>query len=346
MKPLSINVKSPSNVESNTNDVKLNEHHQAECSPGTSAQGRPLCETARVMKTNPEFRQGVLRHGLPALALALGLGTVFMPMRSNAALVFQNTLGSAAEIQNSLVGSGGTYLGQGSFVPGVFGNAFAANSSESYRVKFPKEVIPVQTGTIEFWGKLIDYSSGLPGNGGLAPTFFRMDNESQGNFSLTFSANDGLGGGGLVATAGKYYQAETGGFGSWTYDQALGAGSASDWHHYALVWGQNVSGTGHNVAAYVDGVLNSQRWYDFPSSSFGDLPSGASLGLLSNDKNQPGSVAIDNLKIWDIAKTDFSDRFVETTPVPEPSTVIAGALLLVPIGVRVIRALRSRNHAS
>ena len=46
---------------------------------------------------------------------------------------------------------------------------------------------------------------------------------------------------------------------------------------------------------------------------------------------------------------DFNDLVVEVscvTPVPEPTTMIAGALLLLPFGASTLRMLRKKTHTA
>jgi hypothetical protein len=82
------------------------------------------------------------------------------------------------------------------------------------------------------------------------------------------------------------------------------------------------------------------------STSYGGdstLPSGVYVGfedLLANDSNQD----------WDYNDTSFVFQNIERTPntssVPEPTTVVAGALLLLPFGVSTLRILRNRKLVS
>jgi hypothetical protein len=52
----------------------------------------------------------------------------------------------------------------------------------------------------------------------------------------------------------------------------------------------------------------------------------------ANDYDIAGQFYVDNLKVWDVARTDFSHRFDENFGVPEPpaATLVAlGSLLLL-----------------
>ncbi|MBI1929619.1 hypothetical protein HYR99_35900 [Candidatus Poribacteria bacterium] len=82
--------------------------------------------------------------------------------------------------------------------------------------------------------------------------------------------------------------------------------------HYALVWDQNgiagVDNGTRNVAVFLDGQLNSSRWYTLGGADFIPFADGQ-LSLVVPFLQTGESVAIDQIKIWDFAKTDFSDRF-------------------------------------
>jgi hypothetical protein len=63
-------------------------------------------------------------------------------------------------------------------------------------VSFPKEVIPVEAGKIEFWAKLSGVSGAIDVGGG-EPHFFQIHDGSS-TFHAGFNANDGRANGGLV----------------------------------------------------------------------------------------------------------------------------------------------------
>ena len=225
-------------------------------------------------------------------------------------LTLWNKLGSQTEIEQSEAGPNGTFLG-GSFSPGMFGNGFTADYTQDNLVTFPAEVINLDAGTIEFWAKLTDYPTDLPW--GRYPTFLGIEQpEIPFAWVIHLNGNDGLGNGGLCAYAGSAGTgAGTGEYGSWTYAQVLGAGHEADWHHYALVWDKRgLPGLNHSFVLYLDGVLNTQRWFErpgWPTSIEGTVK------LIESWASQ-GSVTMDNLKMWNFAKNDFADRFQEETP--------------------------------
>lgn len=120
--------------------------------------------------------------------------------------------------------------------------------------------------------------------------------------------------------------------------------------------------TGGSISAngYLSGLLNAQVVYDMnpgggtangvklnyalnPGSGWGDIyvdipvsafagKSGDYLVLYSQFGHPPGEYA-------------SNDGFEEWAVVPEPSTMVAGALLLLPMGISLIRSLRRSNLA-
>ena len=231
-------------------------------------------------------------------------------------LVLWNKLGSQTEIENSEVGLDGTFSG-GGFVGGMFGNAYSADHTQDLLVSFPKEVIPIDAGTIEFWAKLTGFPYYM--EWWEKPCFVDID-DGHSWFRIGFNGNDGGGNGGLVGGVGYGFMTGTGSWrwwSGWTYEEILGAGQVEAWHHYALVWDEDgiagVSDGTKKVAVFLDGQLNSGRWYDYHGVDSELVPlTGGELGLIENSMSQ-GSVAIDNLIIWNYAKTDFSDRFTESS---------------------------------
>ncbi|RPJ23322.1 MAG: hypothetical protein EHM35_17380, partial [Planctomycetaceae bacterium] len=164
---------------------------------------------------------------LPAAVDAQGPSTV----------VLWNRLGSQTEVENSEVGLDGTFHG-GGFVDGVFGGAFTADYTQDNLVTFPKEVVPIYEGTIEFWARLHDYPDVL--QWGQNPAFVSINSTNPpASWLVHLNGNDGGGNGGLCGGVGYNLLAGTGVFGTWTYERVLGAGQVEAWHHYALAWDEN-----------------------------------------------------------------------------------------------------------
>ena len=284
------------------------------------------------------------------------LGAILFAGQVSAAepgLVLCNRLGSVQEIENSEVGLDGTIIG-GGFGPGMFGGAYRADFTQDLEASFPKEVIPIDAGTIEFWGRLEGFTTNI--YWGPQPHFFELvDGATNSAWLVGINGNNGLGLGGITAAAGHGFHAATGGFfGSNTvsYEQFLGVGQAEAWHHYALVWDKNglpgVDDGTKKLAVFLDDQLDSMGFFTGGGADFLPLLSGQLGLILIGDGQAPdqGVVFIDNIKIWDFAKTDFSDRFVEGCESDVPAVSAWGvtviALLLLSALTVVLLSRRSR----
>jgi hypothetical protein len=243
-------------------------------------------------------------------------------------LVLYNTLGSPDEITHSNVGLNGTY-GGGSFIPGTVGNAFVADQSQDSLTYFPKEVIPVTAGTIEFDAKLIGFPADM--GWGQNPSFLTIS-DGKSAYVIGYNGNDGAASGGLTGAAGASNMTGTGVYGTWHYSDVMGAGTETAWHHYALVWDANglpgVADGTKAVAVSIDGHLASGHWiqrrngHDI-SGNGPFLPlTGGQLSLVFSQRWAAGeSVALDELKIWNYARTDLLS--VADTAPPAPATITA-----------------------
>lgn len=223
-----------------------------------------------------------------------------------AGLLLWNRLDSKDNIENSDFGPGGSYHG-GTFGEGKFGQAFVVRCDQTRQVTFTASDFKADAGCIEFWAKL----TGLPHElaWGQNPTLVRICAGDQ-QYLLHLNGNDGDSRGGLCSQAGLFARSSTGRYGSWTYAKVLGDGQVDNWHHYALVWDRNgIAGLGDSrqrIAVYLDGVLNSSEAGNDtapPSLENAQLE----LLFIQGSLGQ-GTIAFDNIKVWDHAKTDFSDR--------------------------------------
>jgi len=233
--------------------------------------------------------------------------STFSPCIYAKSLVFYSSLDSQSAIENPEIGLGGEFNASiDNFVEGVKGQAYTANHTENKLVTFPKEVIPIGAGTIECYVKISGFSSTI--YNGSYPYFFNIDDGTV-EYEMGFNANDGHGCGGLVGAVGYGLDVGTGNNGSWTYEQILGIGQVESWHHYALIWdGNGIEGLGNGrmqCAVFLDGKFNST--FGISEDGTLDALNNSSLGLIVINGNQSGrSVAIDEFKIWDYAKTEFN----------------------------------------
>lgn len=220
-------------------------------------------------------------------------------------LVLWNTLGSRAEIEASRTGPAGTCKG-GEFCDGKFGQAFVVRPDQQRLVTFPAEGVNPNTGCLEFWAKL----TGMPNQlaWGQNPTLVRIMAGDQ-QYILHLNGNDGGSRGGLCAGC-PFGGAGTGQFGNWTYARVLGEDKVEEWHHYALVWNKDgITGIGddkHRVAIFLDGKLHASEAGNGDATAV-PMKEGQ-IELLFTQHIRQGTVAFDNLKVWDHARTDFTDR--------------------------------------
>ena len=108
--------------------------------------------------------------------------------------------------------------------------------------------------------------------------------------------------------------------------------------HLAGVWDRNgIANGADKIRLYVNGdVVASTTIGGWGSvvGQYADIAGG-------NDQNIAGQFAIDNLKVYDVALTDFSDRFIESS-IPEPANSCLGIIGLLVIGMSRARALTRR----
>jgi hypothetical protein len=235
----------------------------------------------------------------------------------------------------------------------VFGGAWRATGADAslyYQrppgldgLGFPASVINAASGTIEFWARLEGFSGWVASTGtmpGLVATIPVQDSGTGpgGTWVLAFTANDGGGGHGLSGQAGDRNFTATNATFTPTYEGILG-GDATGWHHYAFAWdAAGFAALGQperEVMLFLDGVPVSSHWEERVASGEGYgtgaliLPVGEVLALAIDGPSWPAgtAVAFDNLKVWSVAKTDFSDRFDEDatdpgSPPPPPLSPI------------------------
>jgi hypothetical protein len=128
-------------------------------------------------------------------------------------------------------------------------------------VSFPKEVIPIAGGRIEFWAKLAHGTTGPISVGGSDPHFFQISDATQQNvYHMGFNSNDGAANGGLIGVVGYKFLCGTGSFGSYTYQDVYGAGNVSKWHYYSFRWHPARHGI-RKCYIYIDHVVAVASWH-------------------------------------------------------------------------------------
>ena len=222
-------------------------------------------------------------------------------------LLYWNTFDSPERARGPEAGPE-TVLGDVAFVPGKKGRALhtqgkndvAAFVLPPYRLK--------TAGTIEFWAKLDVPDTSF--REGVHPRFFWLSRIGHdAGTRLDFSSNNGLGAGGLCSVVQNLSCGTDGGN---TYRSILGPDYAG-WHHYALVWNRDGLASGDNhaeyIAIYLDGKRVSrqvQRGVPLDLTSLTTAWNTRFIiapSMYAEGNNVP--FAIDDLKIWGVAKTTF-----------------------------------------
>jgi hypothetical protein len=253
-----------------------------------------------------------------SLILVIGLALIAVTgiaAGSPLGLVLWNKLGSNDEVLNSGYGPDlEFYTGGGSspdgianrkYVPGVFGNGVtidAGTYSSQQRIrnivlKNLSSYIDPNKGTIEVWYK----QNELP---------VAYDHNPYRIFDGSYGLDSGIGFE-VYLTELRFSLLFGGPYRYITYD--ANNLSNNQWIHLAAVWDRSgIDGTSETMRIYIDGNKVASSTYTDWGTTVGNW---ADIGG-GNDQNIADKFAIDNLKIWNYAKTDFSDRFEEgdTTP--------------------------------
>lgn len=260
-------------------------------------------------------------------------------------LVLWNTLGSMDELTHSRVGPNGARISypddsnawSAGFGEGLYGGGLTR--SEVGYTNTPNEFfhfgddavahsgINIRRGCVEFWWKAVDFGDWVGGYffHASASSSERADEGGPSGYPciiLGWNSWDYGEGNLRTMSAGVYYG------GGDTLVELTNRFSATfepnRWYHLAVSW--DVDGIpgdpqGHRVAIYRDGekwsaVVVEDTW----TMPAGDAPYVRSFWMPGTRPSEYGSGGAfyanlwgtyDNLKAWNYAKTDFSDRFVE-----------------------------------
>lgn len=232
--------------------------------------------------------------------------------QSTGSVVLWDRLVSAEEVQQSEVGPDGV-IRVGSalieYVPVRFGSGIRVSGSGSSqsRVRFALGAIP-----------------GFSGNAGTVAFWVRPSHDSSyGDIArwITFDGSDGhffpnvnwLWGQMNFQLCALPFWCQYG-RGDLRVPPSRFSFAAGDVFHVAFVWDRNgIDGTLDTLRAYINGTLYAARAETWsPDLRVSTLQLGAG--------DYPQHAAVDNLVIYDYAKTDFSDRFDES---PLPHTIAA-----------------------
>ena len=220
--------------------------------------------------------------------------------------IFWNTLESTAHVNYSAAGPNGTVIGPVTYVPAQFDNGARIDANgealdfiDSYDRLFGAR------GCAEFWTKTDwNCTNGLSGDGATHKYLYGHQVTGGGDQNAEMNIQ-----GGGVLWGFRHN-------GVWAYG-ALGPVAGMTWLagtlvHIAFVWDQTgIGGSANTYRIYFNGAQIHSSNNAFTPPAFSPGPTVA----IGNDQDQgrihPIDAVVDNFKIWDYAKTDFSDRFTE-----------------------------------
>jgi Ca2+-binding RTX toxin-like protein len=285
----------------------------------------------------------------PFLLASIVLVTLLLPVTAQAAtavtappppgLLLWNKLGSDDEVLHSAAGPNlGFFVpadcepdcevdvqGTASYSAGVFGGATTIGGGpyspvarvHAVVLRNPEAVLNPERGAIELWYKqLTDPVPFLSGIYRLFGGFYGLDDTvyfvgvgpdpAAGNPDSRMTFGLAFGGAYTAVTSGSDHRA---GVNISTHN--------GSWIHLAGVWDRaGVAGTTETIRLYLNGVEVASG----TGSGWGTNAGACARPALitcpvdiagGNDEDIAGKFFVDNVKVWNYAKTDFSDRFVE-----------------------------------
>jgi hypothetical protein len=228
-----------------------------------------------------------------------------------------NRVGSTVETTHSVIGENGIEAASVSYTPGRFGNGIICNGSTKY-VSFPNSgnIYLGTKGAIEFWFAPQGYSI-TDGSASTATPAFKFLFSTSGNtsanlFDFGFINNSGTV---IRSRANGTYN----GFGAGTLNPTGFTLADGVFGHVAIVWNETGIDNGSDtVRFYFNNVLL------LSTTNSLTLPSSNTLWFGSYELASVyfANAIIDNLKIYDYAKTDFSDRFNERGGLNDQAIII------------------------
>lgn len=208
-------------------------------------------------------------------------------------LILWNKLGSTSEAIYSEVGPNGSITGSPTYVSSKHGNGIKIDANSEYvdfDGIFTDDFITTK-GTFEFWWQPLFNSSDttdrqLIANGASGVRIYMDWGYSGSSIRLWHR--------GLVGS---------------TIMSASPTFSANDKLHIAVCWDSNtITGSAHLARLYVNNVLASSA-----TTLNSTIDGTASVMRVGNiyENFQYANAIFDNIKVWDYAKTDFSDKDIE-----------------------------------
>lgn len=250
---------------------------------------------------------------------------------SSEGLVLWNKMGSVDEVENSETGPAGTILGDVNFDNDVrFGKGLTPNTGNANSgVDFPTTVVDPDRGSVEMW--TIFYTPPASGTHGVYG-FVNVNHWSHNVMSFTWHNSGSI----LDMTLT---------FNGTGRNVSLGSFSPplNTPVHIACVWDRGgIEGSGDYMRLYVNGkvvAVNSTDNDWGADNSTGDFRVAAPWDAsFATDR-----YSVDNLKIWNFAKTDFGDRDSEAEEVFVEQTLTEPVKDLSANGINSYGTVSSNN---
>lgn len=260
-------------------------------------------------------------HGAALVAILAFVGAA----RANSLVLWNKLDGPASEIGTDfgLHEPGSVHFDR----PGVFGDSLrteggSTGSTGGYMTMAPDEFFGADKtrGAVELWiNKGVDhcwaYETGMPNVFGHVPY--------GGGYSTIMAvwSDDWSKVGRPDQTGGMRFAVhDAAGVSHSLLDPSFQDVAVGTWVHYGFVWDlAGIDGSDDTLRMYRDGALI--QFTDEPIVGlWADASELRVYGHHQYGRLNQSMLHLDNLKVWDAPKTDFSDRFVEGV-VPEPVTV-------------------------
>lgn len=222
--------------------------------------------------------------------------------------ILWNKLSSTAEVEASEIGNNGIILGTLHYESGKFNNGVRMNSGapDTDTIEFGNLGLQ-KKGAIEAWVKPLLSSDNWPDTGLLGGDMIlalaaTSTNNNRLHFGLYDSAAEDVG----YAVGVVHSGTATIAYPNDTWD-------ANELIHLAMAWDEDAGFDGDKtIALYKNGV---EIWSVTTALNIADALTRSAIGLYFDNQlhtwGAPDNMVVDNLKVWDYPKIDFSDRFIE-----------------------------------
>ncbi|MFC1517960.1 LamG-like jellyroll fold domain-containing protein, partial [Candidatus Margulisiibacteriota bacterium] len=224
-----------------------------------------------------------------------------------------NKLGSEAEVTSSVVGPDGVIVGTITYETAKYDNGFRPLGDYSHKPEFDSSILNSDMkGTIEMWWKA-DEAHDDTSPGTKSSNLMMLWNPAHNLGSQIPADQYGMWIRYLHGTTRFNCQLSSSVFSVSYYGDSGFSWGAGDLVHVAFVWDrEGIGGTSETAQLYV----NDQKIATSDTAIPDDLTPVVSAFAVGNSKYNYSSDAqvrgaLDNIKVWNYAKTDFSDRFYE-----------------------------------